>query len=114
MRRIKFLFFIIALCSVSLSYADNLTPTENHIKSNIANANGEAVDLLKKLVNINSGTLNISGINKVGEILREQFEQLGFKTYWVKEPDHFKRAGTLGNPPPFHGNHSYLPQKRVT
>ena len=51
--------------------------------------------LLEKLVNINSGTNNIQGVQKVGELLRPQFEELGFKTFWVEEPPSMHRAATL-------------------
>ncbi|MGQ3891135.1 M20/M25/M40 family metallo-hydrolase [Legionella sp. CNM-4043-24] len=55
----------------------------------------EQIALLEKLVNINSGTENIAGIHQVGNLLRPQFESLGFKTWWVEEPPQFHRAGTL-------------------
>lgn len=55
----------------------------------------EQIFLLEKLVNINSGTANIKGIERVGEILSPRFEELGFKVYFAKEPASMKRAGTL-------------------
>jgi glutamate carboxypeptidase len=51
--------------------------------------------MLKKIVDINSGTTNIAGVKKVGNILSKQFRQLGFKTTWINEPASMKRAGTL-------------------
>ncbi|TLY48636.1 MAG: M20 family metallopeptidase [Gammaproteobacteria bacterium] len=65
------------------------------IKAYIGKQQGEQLSLLEKLVNINSGTANIAGVNQIGEILKPSFEQLGFKTYWVEEPNYMKRAGTL-------------------
>jgi len=72
-----------------------LSPTENEIQQYISAVQTNQLDLLEKLVNINSGTTNIAGVQKVGEILRRQFAELGFQTHWVEEPPAFKRAGTL-------------------
>jgi glutamate carboxypeptidase len=56
---------------------------------------GDAISLLKQTVNINSGTLNIEGVKKVGAIYAEEFKKLGFTVEWVAEPDALKRAGHL-------------------
>ena len=53
------------------------------------------LNFLEKLVNVNSGTENIAGVQEVGELLRPQFEKLGFKTHWENEPEDMHRAGTL-------------------
>ncbi|MBC7924337.1 MAG: M20/M25/M40 family metallo-hydrolase [Bryobacteraceae bacterium] len=53
-----------------------------------------AVDLLERIVNINSGTLNPAGVRRVGEILRPEFEALGFNVRWIPM-DEVKRAGHL-------------------
>jgi glutamate carboxypeptidase len=65
------------------------------IKAYVDKQQMEQLFLLEKLVNINSGTANIAGVHQIGEILRPYFEQLGFKTYWVEEPNYMKHAGTL-------------------
>ena len=54
-----------------------------------------AIDLLKESVNINSGTLNIAGVKKVGEIFAREFEKANFKTKWIPMPDSLRRAGHL-------------------
>ena len=46
-----------------------------------------AIALLKESVNINSGTLNIAGVKKVGEIFAREFEKANFKTQWISMPD---------------------------
>jgi len=53
------------------------------------------LSLLEKLVNINSGTMNVAGVHQVGEILRREFIQLGFNTEWHSLPFNMKRGGTL-------------------
>lgn len=54
-----------------------------------------AIALLKETVDINSGTLNIEGVKKVGAIFTREFEKAKFKTEWITMPDSLKRAGHL-------------------
>jgi glutamate carboxypeptidase len=54
-----------------------------------------SIRLLTNSVNINSGTLNIEGVRKVGELFAHELQQLGFTTEWVNEPDSLHRAGHL-------------------
>ena len=61
-----------------ITLPDSLTPAEKKIIAAV-NANTEAsVALLKQLVDINSGTLNAPGVQRVAAVLRPQFESLGF------------------------------------
>jgi glutamate carboxypeptidase len=39
--------------------------------------------LLEELVRVNSGTMNLAGVEQVGRMLRPEFEQLGFDVRWV-------------------------------
>lgn len=55
----------------------------------------EALQLLTESVNINSGTLNIPGVKKVGALYARELKKLGFTTEWVNEPDSLHRAGHL-------------------
>lgn len=91
-------FLFIILCA-QLLFAQivkaQATPAEMQIKTYIDKQQVEQLSLLEKLVDINSGTVNIIGVHQIGEILRASFRQLGFKTYWVEEPSYMKRAGTL-------------------
>jgi glutamate carboxypeptidase len=53
-----------------------------------------SIALLERLVNQNSGTMNLEGVKAVSEMVRAQLEPLGFKVMW--EPmDAAKRAGHL-------------------
>lgn len=54
-----------------------------------------AIEMLKESVNINSGTLNIEGVKKVGALFAKEFEAAGLTTHWVSMPDSIKRAGHL-------------------
>ncbi len=48
--------------------------------------------LLERMVNQNSGTLNLPGVRAMGDLLRPEFEALGFKVEWIELPE-TKRAG---------------------
>lgn len=78
-----------------VAQAETLNITEKKIQSDIIQYRDSALKLLKKIVNINSETINTMGVHKVGNILRPQFEALGFKTHWVEMPVNMKRAGIL-------------------
>ncbi len=41
------------------------------------------IKLLEDLVRVNSGTMNLAGVERVGQMLRPEFEQLGFQVSWV-------------------------------
>ena len=53
------------------------------------------LDLLKESVNINSGTFNIEGVKKTGELYGKELAAMGFTVEWVMLPDSLKRAGHL-------------------
>ncbi len=54
----------------------------------------EGMELLERLVNINSGTMNFAGVKRVGDILRLELDKLGFETTWIDGAP-FGRAGHL-------------------
>ena len=56
---------------------------------------GDAIDLLEKLVNINSGSLNQQGVKEVGAVLRTELDALGFETRWIDMPEEMQRGGHL-------------------
>ena len=55
----------------------------------------DAISLLKESVNINSGTLNVAGVKKVGDLYAKELVKLGFTIEWVTLPDSMHRAGHL-------------------
>ncbi|MGH7616829.1 MAG: M20/M25/M40 family metallo-hydrolase [Gemmatimonadaceae bacterium] len=71
-----------------------LSAVERSITAAVDSHNAEALALLERLVNINSGTMNFSGVHEVADVLRPQFESLGFTTRWV-DGTPFHRAGHL-------------------
>src|SRR5688572_21263946 len=54
-----------------------------------------AVDLLRRAVNIPSGTGNLAGVRKVGDLFGAELAKLGFESRWVSMPDSMRRAGHL-------------------
>jgi glutamate carboxypeptidase len=84
----------IAVPRIGWSQAPALTSTERTIVNAVDSHNKNALALLERLVNINSGTMNFAGVRQVGDILRAQFDSLGFKTRWV-DGAAFHRAGHL-------------------
>lgn len=55
----------------------------------------QARQLLEKLVNINSGTMNFSGIKRVADVVKKELSTLGFVTTWVPMVKLVNRAGHL-------------------
>src|SRR5687768_490511 len=71
-----------------------LTPAEQALVKYIDTHNAEAVALLERVVNINSGTQNHEGVREVGRVFRAELDALGFKTQWVDQKE-VNRAGHL-------------------
>ena len=67
---------------------------EAAITSYIDAHNDEAIALLERVVNINSGTQNLEGVRQVGAVFRTELDRLGFKTEWV-DGTAWQRAGHL-------------------
>lgn len=80
---------------VITAQAQPLSNTELQILKNIETDYAATIQLLKESVNINSGTFNISGVKKVGEIYAKELATLGFSVEWISLPDSLKRAGHL-------------------
>ncbi len=89
------LFYLLALLFIAQTAHAQLNSDEKkiieYIKANFA----ASEELLIESVNINSGTLNIDGVRKVGAIYRRELDKLGFVTEWVDLPDSLRRAGHL-------------------
>lgn len=71
-----------------------LSPREKSMATTVDAEYERTVALLQKLVDQNSGTMNLAGVRKVADMVRPEFEQLGFRVEW-KPMDRAKRAGHL-------------------
>src|SRR5436309_589519 len=78
----------------SLLSAQPLTPLEQKIIASVNADQKASEDLLERLVNINSGTLNPAGVRKVADVLRPKFESLGF-TCRLIPMDEVQRGGHM-------------------
>ncbi|WP_127024086.1 M20/M25/M40 family metallo-hydrolase [Flagellimonas beolgyonensis] len=91
----KYIFAAVAVfLSLSLS-AQKLSRTEKKIVASVEKNNSDAIGFLEKVVNINSGTLNAKGVQEVGMVFKDAFDDIGFDTRWVDMPAEMGRAGHL-------------------
>jgi len=67
---------------------------ERAITTYIDAHNAQALALLERVVNINSGTQNFAGVRQVGDVFRDELTRLGFRTSWI-DGAAWKRAGHL-------------------
>jgi glutamate carboxypeptidase len=77
-----------------LTQAPGPTSAEQRIVRAVDAGNADALALLEKVVNINSGSHNLAGVKAVGDVFRAEFDALGFKTTWV-DGSVWQRAGHL-------------------
>ena len=94
LQRQALLLLALVVPQIAFAQAQTLTAAERTVASAVDSHNRDALALLERLVNINSGTMNFAGVRQVGDILRAQFDTLGFKTRWV-DGAAFHRAGHL-------------------
>ncbi len=74
--------------------AQEISPTEQRIVDYVDAHADEAIALLARVVNINSGTMNFAGVREVGDVFRAELDALGFATRWIPM-DEVQRAGHL-------------------
>lgn len=94
---IKTIFKTVLLLSIlSAPYygTSQVSRTEKKIVKAVDKHTDESLELLKKAVNINSGTMNFEGVRKVGELFKTELDKLGFKTR-LTSGEAFGRAGHL-------------------
>lgn len=72
-----------------------LSSAERRMRDYIRAHHEQQVDMLATAVNINSGTLNVDGVRKVGAVFRAALDSLGFETRWSEMPASMHRAGHL-------------------
>ncbi len=90
----KHTLFGVLLLFCSLSSYSQKKPIEKKIVKSVDKHSEVAIDLIKKAVNINSGTMNFEGVKKVGELFKMELDQLGFRTE-LTSGEAYGRAGHL-------------------
>src|SRR5688572_4698419 len=76
----------LALAALALAPAPavaQLSPAETRMVRTVDAEQQRTLTMLEKWVNQNSGSLNIEGVTKVGQMLRAELEPLGFKVQWI-------------------------------
>jgi len=89
----KFLLTFCFLLTITSGTAQ-LSGKEKKLVKIINQNNEEATQILKRVVNMNSGSMNLQGVRAVGDVFIKEFEKLGFDTKWVDGAS-FNRAGHL-------------------
>ena len=82
------------MLSAALLQPSGLSPEERALVAFVDKENARALALLERVVNINSGTMNVAGVREVGAVFRAEFDSLGFRTEWV-DGAQVGRAGHL-------------------
>ena len=85
--------FALSLMAAPLPAAAELTRPERAMIATVDAEQGRTLAMLEKWVNQNSGSLNMEGVKKVGDMLRAELEPLGFKVEWID----MKAAGRAGH-----------------
>lgn len=83
-----------ALQLASAPAAAKLSPVEAKMAKTVEAEQRRSLALLERLVNQNSGSLNLEGVEKVGQMMRAELEPLGFEVEWKPMRD-TGRAGHL-------------------
>ncbi len=90
----RFVKTLTCILLFTLPVVAQVSKSERKIVKAVETHNLEAINLLKEVVNINSGSMNFKGVRKVADTFFPKFEQLGFETHWVDGAS-FDRAGHL-------------------
>lgn len=73
----------LASAVVAVQGAPRLSAQERRVVAAAAEETPRSIELLEKLVNINSGTLNLEGVKRVADVMRAELDAVGFETRWV-------------------------------
>ncbi len=91
----SFFFSLFYVGLLPAAFCASLSATESQLQQYIKQHQTQQLVLLKQLVNINSGTSNISGVNRIAARLSPLFKQLGFNVRLVAEPNSMQRGKML-------------------
>jgi glutamate carboxypeptidase len=88
------LLLFLPVAAPALAAQETLSPVERAIVVAVDAALPDALQVLERAVNINSGTMNFAGVREVGELFMAEFRALGFAVRWV-DGAAWGRAGHL-------------------
>jgi glutamate carboxypeptidase len=89
--RLLIAFGALALASVPAAAA--LSPAEQVMIRTVDAEQQRTTDFLQRIVDQNSGTMNLAGVEAVRRMVEPEFQQLGFKTQWIG----MRAAGRAGH-----------------
>ena len=95
MKKSHIYLFLALVLTFKSTQAQRLSRTEKKIVEKVKAMDEAAIDFLEKVVNINSGTMNLDGVRKVGAEFDTAFQAIGFNTEWIEMPKEMNRAGHL-------------------
>jgi len=88
------LIILISFLLIVNAFGQKVTKTEKRILKTVTSNNAASIEFLKKVVNINSGTMNPEGVKKVGMVFKEAYDEIGFSTNWI-DMSEVNRSGHL-------------------
>src|SRR5215208_59628 len=89
----RFLPMFAALTVFIAAPAAALSPPEQKMTNVVDQETDRTVAMLERWVNQNSGTMNLAGVRAVADMVRPEFERLGFKAEWMD----MRAAGRAGH-----------------
>jgi glutamate carboxypeptidase len=75
--------FAFVVAALPLPAQAELSAPERRMAQLAEQERERSIQLLERMVNQNSGTLNLAGVEAVGRMVREELEPLGFEVRWV-------------------------------
>ena len=90
-------FAVLAACALPhiVSAQPSLNRTEQALRTEVQRLHEDQIRYLERLVNIPSGSLNVTGVREVGRVIGATLDSMGFTSRWVDVPPAMKRAGHL-------------------
>jgi glutamate carboxypeptidase len=73
----------LALAAAPIAADARLSAPEQQMIQTVDRERGRSIALLERLVNQNSGSLNLPGVEAVGRMMRAELEPLGFQVRWI-------------------------------
>lgn len=73
---------VLAVCILSAPATAQVTSGEKVMVQTVDREKAKTIELWNRLVNQNSGSMNVDGVKKVGDMVAKEFKELGFTTEW--------------------------------
>ncbi len=89
----RFLFAFTAATLLATAAPAQLSKPEQVMVKTVDAEQARTVGFLQRIVDQNSGTMNVAGVEAVRSMVEPEFRQLGFKTEWID----MKAAGRAGH-----------------